>query len=567
MYVFLLLWSLAANAAIPLHPGAGISSSAALHQVLLVPAASADELSFDDFEKEFEEAEKKVEKEADGSGQQAVVYYLFTPLYWVASNPMLALLSFVAFVFLVMAGRDFVQKSNPIKRNFPLMAMGRYVLAAVGPPLRQYIFANDKEERPIPRFVRKWIYASSENKDATVPFGTQLDLHQPGSVMMRHSAFPKLKYQAPERLKVGTHNPNCEHPYDVALFNVSAMSFGSLGQNAVESLNMGASKGGYYHNSGEGGVSPYHLKHGGDVVWQLGTAKFGARNTDGSFNEEMFAEKAAHPNVKMVEIKLSQGAKPGKGGILPKEKITPEIAAIRNVEMGADVISPPRHGEWDDAEGLLDFIEKLQKLSKKPIGIKFCLGDPSFLDDLFQAIIKKGVSPDYMAVDGAEGGTGAAPLAHTNMLGYPMMDAVMLTENKLIEYGLRDKIYIAASGKIWTGGDLAIALAAGADWACSARGFMLSIGCIQALHCNTNFCPSGVATQNKWLQRGLVPDVQGPRANNYQGSVVKEFAMILAACGYDSPDQLNRDDIMQVVDYHKLVTLGELVPYPEPAAK
>ena len=503
-----------------------------------------DDLSFDDFEAEFAEAEKQIEAETEGATGHAVVYYVFSPLYWIASNPMLSIVLLVLGIFFAMAARDFFQTSNPVKRNFPLMAMGRYFLAAAGPPLRQYLFANDKEERPIPRFVRNWIYASSQNKDATVPFGTQLDIHQPGSVMMRHSAFPKLKYGTPSRVHVGSHNPHCENPYDVALFNVSAMSFGSLGQNAIESLNMGAAQEGHYHNTGEGGVSPHHLRNGGDLVWQLGTAKFGARNRDGSFNEEMFTKKVAHPNVKMVEIKLSQGAKPGKGGILPKEKITAEIAEIRNVEMGADVLSPARHSEWDDADGMLDFIERIQKLSKKPVGIKFCLGDPSFLDELCAAIVKRGIAPDYVAVDGAEGGTGAAPMAHTNMLGYPMLDAVMFTENKLIEYGLRDKIRIAASAKIWTGGDLAIALSAGADWACSARGFMLAVGCIQALHCNTNFCPSGVATQNRWLQRGLVPKVHGPRAGNYQHAVIKEFSMVLAACGYDDASELSRKDIM-----------------------
>ena len=490
---------------------------------------------------------------------------IFVPLFYVAEHPGMALfLAFVA-VFAFMAIRDFLQRGNPIKRNFPLMAMGRYALASLGPPLRQYLFANDHEERPIPRYVRKWIEASALSEDATVPFGTQLDLDAPGTVLMAHSPYPKLKYTDPQRIACGT-NPHCEQPYDVHLFNVSAMSFGSLGKRAILSLNRGAAKGGYYHNTGEGGISPYHLEPGGDLAWQLGTAKFGARNADGTFNEQMFGEKAALPNVKMVEIKLSQGAKPGKGGILPKEKITAEIAAIRNVERGKDVISPPRHAEWHDAEGMLQFVERIQKLCKKPVGLKFCLGDPRFLDQLCQAILDTGIAPDYVAVDGAEGGTGAAPLAHTNILGYPMLDAVMMTENKLIEYGLRGRIRIAASGKVFTGGALAVVLAAGADWACSARGFMLSIGCIQALHCNTNFCPSGVATHSSWLQRGLVPSVQGPRAANYQHAVMKEFAMILAACGYSQASELSRADILKVVDYHQIKRMDEIVPYPDRVA-
>ena len=253
----------------------------------------------------------------------------------------------------------------------------------------------------------------------------------------------------------------------------------------------------------------------------------------------------------------------GKGGILPREKITKEIAEIRLVEMGKDVISPPRHREWEDAEGMCLFIGRLQKLTGKPIGIKFCLGDPAFLDETCRAIQKTGFWPDYMAVDSAEGGTGAAPLAHTNLLGYPLLDAVMITENKLIEYGLRDQIRICASGKIWTGGSLAVVLAAGADFAASARGFMLSIGCIQALHCNTNFCPSGVATQKKWLQRGLVPSVNGPRVANYQHAVLHEFNGVLGSCGHNAGSELSRKDLMRIVGWHDIRPMNELVPYPK----
>ncbi len=396
-----------------------------------------------------------------------------------------------------------------------------------------------------------------------MPFGTQLDIDHPGTVLMRHSPLPQEPNYDLARVSVGA---GTEHPYMVSRFNISAMSFGSLGRNAIQSLSSGACAGDFYHNSGEGGVSPYHLAGGADLVWQLGTAKFGARNPDGSFDADRFRERAAHPNIKMIEIKLSQGAKPGKGGILPKEKITDEIAKIRLVEGGKDVISPPRHREWTDAVGMCQFIAQVRELSGKPVGIKFCLGDPNFLDQICQAFSQTGICPDYVAVDGAEGGTGAAPLAHTNMLGYPMLDAVMMTENKLIEYGLREKIRICASGKVWTGGALAVALAAGADWAASARGFMLSVGCIQALHCNTNFCPTGVATHNKWLQRGLVPKVNGPRVANYHHAVIHEFASVVASCGYSHPDDLSRKDIMKVVGWHDIRPLSDLVPYPEPAA-
>ncbi len=484
--------------------------------------------------------------------------FLLTALYYPFIEPFNSVLIVLVAVFVGMAVRDFLQKQNAIKRNFPLAALGRYIISSLGPPLRQYLFANDQEERPVPRYIRNWIYASSENKDATVPFGTQLDIHKPGTVLMRHSFNPTEKVPDPERVLVGPDTPN---PYEAALFNISAMSFGSLGQNAILSLSSGAGKGGFYHNSGEGGVSPYHLKGGADLVWQLGTAKFGARKPDGSFDPDAFREKASHANVKMIEIKLSQGAKPGKGGILPKEKITPEIARIRLVEAGKDVISPPKHREWDDAEGLCKFIGEVRELAQKPVGIKFCLGDPRYLDELCQAIQRTGIAPDYIAVDGAEGGTGAAPLAHSNLLGYPMLDALMMTENKLYEYGLRERVKLCASGKVWTGGSLAVALACGADFAASARGFMLSIGCIQALHCNTNFCPSGVATQNKWLQRGLVPEVHADRVANYHKAVIKEFKAILGSCGYTQPSQLARRDVMRVFNWHDIRSMHDLMPY------
>ncbi|MFT4979971.1 MAG: glutamate synthase domain-containing protein 2, partial [Myxococcota bacterium] len=417
-----------------------------------------------------------------------MIELLLTALYMPFTEPGKAALLVLLAMFVWMALRDLMQTRSAINRNFPLFGMGRYFVASAGPPLRQYLFENDRDERPIPRYIRNWIYASANSDHATVPFGTQLDIDQPGTVLMRHSAFPADPNYHPERVVVGAKRAK---PYTVALFNISAMSFGSLGKNAVLALSKGAGAGDFYHNTGEGGVSPYHIDGGADLVWQLGTAKFGCRNADGSFNEEAFRATAAHDNIKMIEIKLSQGAKPGKGGILPKEKITPEIARIRMIEGGQDVVSPPRHREWTDVAGMCAFINKIQQISGKPVGIKFCLGDPSFLDDICLGFKRTGIMPDYIAVDGAEGGTGAAPLAHSNMLGYPMLDALMMTENALIKHGLREEIRLCASGKIWTGGDLAVALSAGADFAASARGFMLSVGCIQALHCNTNFCPAG----------------------------------------------------------------------------
>ena len=480
---------------------------------------------------------------------------LLTVLYYPFIEPVKTFFIVLVAAFVVMALRDLLQRESAIKRNFPLFGMGRYFIAQAGPPLRQYLFENDRDERPIPRYIRNWIYASSTNEKATVPFGTQLDIDKPGTLLMRHSAFPSKANYHPEKVVCGSKR---RHPYAVSLFNVSAMSFGSLGKNAVSALSGGAAKGAFYLNTGEGGVAPYHFVGGAELVWQLGTAKFGCRNPDGSFNEEAFVKTASHPQIKMIELKLSQGAKPGKGGILPKEKITPEIAKIRMVEPGQDVISPPKHAEWDVAEGMCRFIGRMQELVGKPVGIKFCLGSPAFLDDICRAFKLTGILPDYIAVDGAEGGTGAAPLAHTNMLGYPLM----ITENALIKHRLRDEIKLCASGKVWTGGDLAVAIAAGADWCASARGFMLSVGCIQALHCNTNFCPAGVATHSKWLQRGLVPDIKAPQVANYHAAVLHDFADVLASCGYDDPSALSRKDLMKVVGWHDIRPLSELMPYP-----
>jgi hypothetical protein len=486
---------------------------------------------------------------------------LLTVTYYPFIEPAKALVFGLFFLFVWTALRDATQTKSSIKRNFPFFGMGRYLISRAGAPLRQYLFENDRDERPVPRYIRNWIYASANNELATVPFGTQLDLNKPGAVLMRHSSFPKTMAHDPDRVLVGPDRP---YPYRASLFNISAMSFGSLGQNAILALSHGARLGGFYHNTGEGGLSPYHLEGGADIVWQLGTAKFGCRNRDGSFNEEAFKERANLPQVKMIEIKLSQGAKPGKGGILPKEKITDEIARIRLVDKDRDVVSPARHAEWEDALGMCTFIQRVRDLCGKPVGIKYCLGQPEFLDQICEAFNRTGIWPDFVTVDGAEGGTGAAPLAHTNLLGYPMLDALMLTENKLIEHGLRQRIRICASGKIWTAGDLAVAIAAGADYANSARGFMLSIGCIQALHCNTNFCPSGVATHSKWLQRGLVPKVNAPRVANYHKALLHEFSAVLASCGYEKARELSRKDVMKVVGWHDIRPLSDLVPYSKP---
>ncbi len=459
--------------------------------------------------------------------------------------------------------KDITQTKHTIRRNFPVLGLARYFLELIGPELRQYLFHDEKSDRPIPRYIRTWIYAHCKKELATVAFGTLRDIDNPGTLLIRHSAFPintvsdDLNYDF--RVKIGHRR---KHPYDASIFNISAMSYGSLGKNAILALSHGAKMGNFYHNTGEGGVSKYHREGGADLCAQIGTGKFGVRNDDGSFSEEKFLKLAREDQVKMFEIKLSQGAKPGKGGVLPKEKITDEIASARGIPFGKDVISPPAHSEWKDEYGMLEFIDNLQNISGKPIGIKFCLGKPNFIDDLVKAMLETKIMPDFITIDGAEGATGAAPLAHTDFLGYPLKDALMLLDNKLREAGLRDEIKIIASAKVFTGAELAIMTALGADLCNSARGFMLAIGCIHALKCNTNHCPSGVATHDPWLERGLVVKEKIPRVAHYHNAVLYEFCSLLHACGYSHPSEFQRNDIMQVIDHHKIVSMDEIVPQP-----
>ena len=458
---------------------------------------------------------------------------------------------------------DVNQKKHTIRRNFPVIGIARYFLELIGPELRQYLFHDERSDRPIPRYIRSWVYAHSKKQLATVAFGTKKDIDKPGTLLIRHSAFPKSvdekSYPTDHRLVIG---PKRRKPYLASRFNIAGMSYGALGKNAIQALSNGAKLAECYHNTGEGGVSSYHLDSGADLVVQIGTAKFGVRDKKGNFSEEKFLELAKQDNIKMFEIKISQGAKPGKGGVLPKEKISAEIAEIRGIEMGEDVISPPAHKEWEDEYGLLKWIDYLQELSGKPVGIKLCLGRKRFIDHLIKAMKETKIMPDFISVDGAEGATGAAPLAHTDYLGYPIKDAIMFIDNKLRDSGLREEIKLNASGKIITSADLAIIIALGADMASGARGFMLSIGCIHALKCNTNHCPAGIATHDPWLQRGLVVETKIPRVPNYHHAVLHEFTSLLHACGYEKPEDLKREDVMKVVDYHKIIPINEIVPQP-----
>ncbi|MDX1693777.1 MAG: FMN-binding glutamate synthase family protein [Ketobacteraceae bacterium] len=479
----------------------------------------------------------------------------------VISAIVLGIIMLALVVVFFIAIMDNSQKSHAILRNFPFVGRFRYWLEEVGEFLRQYFFALDREELPFNRAQRSWVYRAAKNIDNTVAFGSSMDLTKPGSYLFLNSAFPALENdQATPTLTIG---PHCRHPYTPrCFFNISGMSFGAISKNAVLALSKGAARAGCWMNTGEGGLSPYHLEGGADIVFQIGTAKYGVRDQDGRLDKEKLKTIAAKPQIKMFELKLSQGAKPGKGGILPAVKVTEEIARIRGIAPHMDSISPNRHIEIDSAETLLDMIAEIRAVVEKPVGIKFVLGDASWLDDFFKAICKRGreSAPDYITLDGGDGGTGAAPLPLMDNAGLPLRASLPLLVDKLHKYQLRERIRIVASGKLINAPQVAAAMALGADYCVSARGFMFSLGCIQSLQCNRNTCPTGVATQNHRLQRGLVPEDKAKRVYHFQKNMEKEVTMIAHSCGVENARELRRHHVSMVVDGGNIVNLGELFP-------
>lgn len=464
---------------------------------------------------------------------------------------------FVLFGPLILIGlRDMTQSKHAIRKNFPVIGNLRYILEGISPEIQQYFVERRTDGAPIDKNRRAIIYQRSKNLGATHPFGTEMDVYEEGYEFVTHSLYPKKITEEP-RVMIG--EGQCSKPYSASVYNISAMSFGSLSKNAVMALNKGAEKGKFYHNTGEGGISPYHLS-GGDLSWQIGTGYFGCRNEDGTFNGEMFAKNASHENVKMIEVKLSQGAKPGKGGILPAKKVTPEIAAIRAVPVGKDVYSPSYHTAFSDPKGLLDFCDKLRELSGgKPVGFKICIGKPAEFEDICRTMKETGQYPDFIGIDGAEGGTGAAPLEFANHVGLPLYVGLPIADALLKKYDLRDKIKVIASGKVFSGFGILKALSLGADLTQSARAFMLSIGCIHAQLCNTNTCPVGVATQNKALMRGLNVNDKYVRAYNYHHNTVKAFMDLLGATGATNPSELSPDNIKRMAEDGDVWTYTEIM--------
>lgn len=452
------------------------------------------------------------------------------------------------------------QSKHTIKRNFPLLGRMRYFLEDLGPEMRQYFIETDTKGKPFNRLQRRMVYARSKKESDMEPFGTQLNTYSSGYEWINHSINAISFNDIDDNPKVKIGSSQCVKPYLASMFNISAMSYGSLSKNAVIALNEGAKQGGFFHNTGEGGLSPYHLK-GGDVVWNIGTGYFSCRNTDGTFNAEEFEKRAILDNVKMIEIKFSQGAKPGHGGILPKEKVTDEIAEIRLVSKGHDIISPPTHSAFTTPLELMAFVKLLrEKSGGKPIGIKICIGNKSEFIAICKAMVETNTYIDFITVDGGEGGTGAAPPEYSDHVGMPLRDALAFVYDCLNGFGIKDQIKIIASGKVISGFDIIRNLSIGADLCNSARGMMFALGCIQALECHANTCPTGVATQNPKLTKGLVPEEKSIRVARYQHETVKNAIDLMASAGINHPDAVTRDVVTTRIDSNKVATFTELFP-------
>ena len=485
-----------------------------------------------------------------------VITFLWPPFAWAF---------FVLGPLFLMGVADAVQVKRAVRRNFPLAGRIRYLFEAIRPELNQYFVESNTDGMPFNREQRSIVYQRAKRQLSTLPFGTQRDLYAVGAEWINHSLHARHPDGRVHRVRVG--GPKVTKPYDAALLNISAMSFGSLSANAIESLSRGARLGGFSHNTGEGGISPYHLAGGADLVWQIGTGYFGCRTPEGRFDPDAFAELATLDVVKMIEIKLSQGAKPGHGGILPAAKVTPEIAAIRGVPLGKDVISPPSHREFNDPRALVRFIDRLRELSGgKPVGFKLCLGHRSEFLSITRAMHELGSGPDFITVDGAEGGTGAAPLEFSNSVGWPLTEGLLFVHNALIGYGLRDSVKLIAAGKIVTAFDMAKRLALGADLCNSARGMMFALGCIQARQCHSNHCPVGVTTQDPGLRRGLVVTDKVPRVAHFQTDTVTAFLELLGAAGLTGPEELEPKHILRRVSSTEIQSYDEIYESLKPGS-
>ncbi len=454
---------------------------------------------------------------------------------------------------------DLSQTRHAILRNYPISAHLRFLLESIRPEMRQYFFEDEKHGLPFSRDKRAIVYQRAKMQLDKRPFGTAYDVYADGFEWLNHSMAPRHVAKSGFRVRIG--GPDCTQPYEASVFNISAMSFGALSANAIHALNEGARKGDFAHDTGEGGFSPYHRAGGGSIIWELGSGYFGARHQDGTFSPERFAQTAADPQVRMIELKLSQGAKPGHGGVLPGAKVSAEIAATRGVAPGQDCVSPARHPAFSTPRELMQFIAQLRALSGgKPVGFKLCVGhDWEFLA-ICKAMVAMDIYPDFIVVDGKEGGTGAAPLEFLDHIGQPLREGLTFVNNALIGIGARDRIKLGASGKIATAFDIARALALGADWCNSARGFMFALGCIQSQSCHTDTCPTGVATQDPLRQRALVVPDKAQRVANYHRATIEALAELTAAAGLEHPGLFHGSYISRRISQSEVVTLADLYP-------
>ena len=469
----------------------------------------------------------------------------------------------VAVPLLAMALWDFFQTRHTLRRNYPLISRIRWLMEDLRPFAQAYVIEDDLDGRPFSHQARALVYARAKGELDVHPMGTELDVYSDEYEWLSHSIVPKEN--APEFWRLDIGKGTCRQPYSSALLNISAMSFGSLSARAIEALNLGAAQGGFAHDTGEGSISKYHRMHGGDLIWEIGSGYFGCRQKDGSFDAGKFAENAAPDQVKMIEIKLSQGAKPGHGGVLPGEKVTREIAEARGVGVGEACNSPAAHATFATPIELLEWIAQLRDLSGgKPTGIKLCVGKPHEIMALAKAMIATGITPDFITVDGAEGGTGAAPLELSNSVGMPLREGLIWVRNALVGIGVKDHVKIAASGKIHSGAQMAKAFAIGADWCNAARPFMFALGCVQSMQCHTGNCPTGVATQVPWRQRGLVVDDKAQRVARYQRSTVKSLREIVVAMGLTDPWSIRPIDMRERINGARSDAIDTIYSFLQP---
>jgi glutamate synthase domain-containing protein 2 len=486
-----------------------------------------------------------------------------TPILEILSTLFIFVIGLIILTIVIVFIIDITQNKNAILKNYPVIGHFRYIFSSLGEFFRQYFFSMDREEMPFNRADRTWIHKASNNLNTTSAFGSTNNLSITGTAIFVNCPFPTLDEDAVATKNVVIGKDYCDIPYDAkSILNISGMSFGAISKPAVLAFSNGARMAGCWYNTGEGGLSPYHLEGGADLVFQIGTAKYGVRDLDGNLSDEKLIEIAAHKKVKMFEIKMSQGAKPGKGGILPGAKVTEQIANIRGIKTGEDSISPNRHTNINSASDLIEMINHVRKITKKPTGFKSVIGSFDWLDDFFIEINKRGLSyaPDFITIDSGDGGTGAAPTSLLDDVGLPIKETLPLVVNKLEKHNLKNRIKVITSGKLVTPSQVAWALCAGADFITSARGFMFSIGCIQALKCNKNTCPTGITTHNKRLQKGLNPEDKATKVANYVKNINKAVEIISHSCGVKEPRELNRSHVRIVQNNGGSILMSDIYP-------